>query len=178
MILFQNGQLRVRLLEDEDADLLVKWLSDPVVLEYYEGRDNPHDRALVQEHFYEDREGITSCIIEYDNQPIGYIQMYTIDDEEREINGYAAGTRVFGMDQFIGESTFWNRGVGTLLIQGAIEYLIHKRDADKIVMDPQAWNTRAIHVYEKNGFVKKKLMEKKEWHEGEYRDCWLVEYSK
>lgn len=49
---------------------------------------------------------------------------------------------------------------------------------DKIVMDPQAWNERALRVYEKGGFVKKKYLEKHEMHEGELRDCWLIEYAK
>ncbi len=44
-------------------------------------------------------------------------------------------------------------------------------------MDPQAWNTRALRVYEKNGFKKKKYLEKHEMHEGELRDCWLIEYQ-
>ncbi|GIN63772.1 hypothetical protein J27TS8_37650 [Robertmurraya siralis] len=42
-MLFQNGKLLVRKLELKDNYLLAKWLSDPLVLEYYEGRDNPFD---------------------------------------------------------------------------------------------------------------------------------------
>ncbi|WP_442600646.1 GNAT family N-acetyltransferase [Paenibacillus sp. KN14-4R] len=179
MILFQNQDLEVRKLEPVDAEILVKWLSNPVVLEFYEGRDRPLDLAAVQEHFYENREEISQCIIEYDSVAIGYIQFYKIDQEERELYGYAAynGT-IYGMDQFIGEPAYWNQGIGSHLIKEAVQYLIHDQGADKIVMDPQAWNTRAIHVYEKNGFVKKKFLEKHEWHEGEYRDCWLIEYVK
>ncbi|MBM7583941.1 hypothetical protein JOC86_000478 [Bacillus pakistanensis] len=40
-MLFQNGNLMIRKLEKKDKYLLVKWLSNPSVLEFYEGRDNP-----------------------------------------------------------------------------------------------------------------------------------------
>lgn len=178
MLLFCQQEVGLRLLEEDDAMLLVKWLSDPAVLEYYEGRDRPHDRQLVQKHFYEDREAITSCIIQYKDQAIGYLQFYPIDDQEKEAYGNEEFQgRIYGMDQFIGETSCWNKGIGSILITQTIDYLTGQLAVNKIVMDPQAWNARALAVYEKAGFVKKKLLEKHEWHEGEYRDCWLVEYD-
>ncbi|BBI35821.1 GNAT family N-acetyltransferase [Cohnella abietis] len=178
MILFQENEISIRTLESEDADLLVKWLSDPTVLEYYEGRDRPHDMGLVKEHFYEDVEEITQCIVLYKSTEIGYIQFYEIDEEEIEKYEYKEFTgKIYGMDQFIGETEYWNQGIGSRLIHLAVRYLINEKSANKIVMDPQAWNTRALRVYEKNGFIKKKYLEKNEWHEGEYRDCWLIEYE-
>lgn len=178
MILFREQGISIRTLEDKDAGLLEKWLSDPIVLEYYEGRDRPHNMDLVRKHFYEDREEITQCIIQYHSADIGYIQFYIIDDEEKEKYDYKDYEgKIFGMDQFIGEAGLWNRGIGSLLIQETVKYLIEYKGANKILMDPQAWNTRAIRVYEKSGFVKKKYLEKHEWHEGELRDCWLIEYE-
>ncbi|SFM36118.1 aminoglycoside 6'-N-acetyltransferase [Paenibacillus sp. 1_12] len=179
MILFGAQEISIRFLEDDDADLLVKWLSNPVLLEFYEGRDRPHNKDLVKKHFYEHREEITQCIIQYNSTAIGYIQFYIIDDEEKEKYDYKDYKgNIYGMDQFIGESDFWNKGIGSLLIQESVNYLIGIKGANKIVMDPQAWNTRALRVYEKNGFVKKKYLEKHEWHEGELRDCWLIEYER
>ncbi|MFC5528318.1 GNAT family N-acetyltransferase [Cohnella yongneupensis] len=178
MILFQTHDISVRKLEAQDAQLLVKWLSNPDVLTYYEGRDRPHDLQLVIEHFYEDRGEITQCIVQYKSNDIGYIQFFEIDEEEIEVYEYKNFKgKIYGMDQFIGETTFWNKGIGSLLIRESVRYLINHRGAQKVVMDPQSWNTRALRVYEKNGFIKKKYLEKHEWHEGEYRDCWLIEYE-
>ncbi|MVO99533.1 GNAT family N-acetyltransferase [Paenibacillus lutrae] len=178
MIVFQQGELSVRKLAPEDAHLLVKWLSDPRVLEYYEGRDRPHDPALVQENFYNDNEGVTPCIIEYQSVPIGYLQFYSIEEEERNVYGYGENeANMMGMDQFIGEVEYWNKGIGSLLVGATVQYLIEHQEAEKIIMDPQTWNTRALKVYEKNGFTKKKLLEKHEYHEGEWRDCWLIEFQ-
>lgn len=178
MIIFQNQELCLRSLEFEDADLLVKWLSNPTVLQYYEGRDRAHDEELVQKHFYEDRYGITQCIIQYRSIDIGYLQFYVIDEEEINKYGYTDFSgKIYGMDQFIGEPSFWNQGIGTQLIKETVKYLKNVKEAKIVVMDPQAWNTRALKVYEKCGFIKKKYLKKHEYHEGQYRDCWLIEYK-
>ena len=179
MIIFECDDIRVRRLELQDSKLLVKWLSDSVLLEYYEGRDRPHDLELVRKHFYDGREEVTQCILQYKAKDIGYLQFYLIDDEEAREYGYTGFKgRIFGMDQFIGETDCWNQGIGSLIIKETVKYLIEAEQADRIVMDPQVWNARALRVYEKCGFVKKKYLEKHEQHEGELRDCWLIEYTK
>jgi len=179
MQLFKQGNIAVRELADEDAPLLVKWLSDPRVLAYYEGRDRPHDLESVRKHFYNRTAEFTPCIVEFGNSPIGYIQFYSISEEEKHLYGCESFPgKIYGMDQFIGEVEYWNKGIGTALIKAMVLYLLIHERADKIVMDPQTWNERALHVYEKCGFVKKKILPKHEWHEGEYRDSWLMEYEK
>lgn len=178
-MLFQNGKLIVRELEKRDNLLLVKWLSDLSVLEFYEGRDNPFDLEKVNKTFYERENSLVRCIVEFENVEIGYIQFYPVDAEERDLYGYAEVLDViYGMDQFIGELDYWNRGIGTLLVTSMVEYLVEQKLADRVVMDPQTWNERALRCYEKCGFKKVKLLPERELHEGEYRDCWLIEYVK
>lgn len=58
-----------------------------------------------------------------------------------------------------------------------VNYLIHDKNADRVVMDPHVRNTRAIRCYEKCGFKKVEILPKRELHEGEYQDCWLMEYN-
>jgi len=175
MIFIQKDEIVIRELTEKDAYLLVNWLSNPDVLKYYEGRDRPQNYQLIHKHYYEDRENITQCIIEYNEKEIGYIQFYSITDEERIEYGYEnIKEPIYGMDQFIGEIEYWNKGIGTRLINFVIEYLINK-GINIIVMDPQAWNHRAIRTYEKCGFIKKKFLPKHEYHEGEMKDCWLME---
>ncbi|WP_274650113.1 GNAT family N-acetyltransferase [Paenibacillus humicola] len=177
MILYQQDKLSVRVLQKDDAELLVRWLSDPKVLEYYEGRDNAHDLDKVREHFYREDEA-TRCIVQYEEIDIGYIQFYPVLEEERRLYGYTDRQEtLYGMDQFIGETQFWNTGIGTKLVASMRDYLM-RRGVDAIVMDPQAWNHRALRCYEKCGFVKMKMLPSHERHEGEMRDCWLIEYRK
>lgn len=176
-MLIQNGRLAIRELLAEDKFLLAKWLSDPEVLQFYEGRDRPLDMVKVEEDFFGEADNETRCLIIYDDAPIGYIQFYPVGEEERQVYGYSNLAEVlYGMDQFIGEPAYWNKGIGTQLIESVVAYLLTEKGADRIVMDPQTWNERAIRCYEKCRFEKVKLLPKHEWHEGEYRDCWLIEY--
>ncbi|MFD1851386.1 GNAT family N-acetyltransferase [Oceanobacillus bengalensis] len=174
-MLFQNGQLKVRRLQVKDNYLLVKWLSDPSVLAFYEGRDNPFDLDKVNKAFYDSDDDEVKCVVEFDGKEIGYIQFYPLDDETKKEYGYQDAT-IYGMDQFIGEVSYWNKGIGTLLVSSMVTFLIEHKEAERVVMDPQTWNTWAIRCYEKCGFKKVRILPNHELHEGEYRDCWLIEY--
>ena len=177
-MLFQKNNLTVRQLQPTDADHLVKWLNDPSVLEWYEGRDRPQTREMIQAAFFQKNgDPVQACIVEYEGTAIGYIQFYPLEAEERDVYGYPPNEVIFGTDQFIGEPSYWNRGVGSSLVTAMAQYLTQGRGASKVVMDPQARNERAIRCYEKCGFRKVKLMPEREMHEGLLRDCWLMEYN-
>lgn len=176
-MLFQNGKLLVRTLGEKDSCQLEKWLSDPRVLEYYEGRDSPFDLEKVKKEFYVKEDYVSKCMVVFEGKEIGYIQFYPLEEETKMEYGYEDGN-LYGIDQFIGETVYWNKGVGTLLVTSMVNFLMEHKKADLIVMDPQTKNTRAIKCYEKCGFKKVKILPKHELHEGEYRDCWLMEYQK
>lgn len=176
-MLFQNGNLKIRELEKKDKILLVKWLSNPSVLEFYEGRDNPFHLEKVEKAFYPPEDDEVRCIVEFENTEIGYIQFYQLDDEAKKDYGYV-GENVFGTDQFIGEIEYWNKGIGTLLVSSMVYFLTEEKNAERVVLDPQSRNTRAIRCYEKCGFKKVKFLPENELHEGKYQDCWLMEYDK
>ncbi len=172
-ILFQNGKLKVRQLAEKDQSLLAKWLSDPAVLEFYEGRDNPFDVEKIKNQYYTSGDQISRCIVEWNEQEIGYIQYYELEEMKLEVM-----ERTYGTDQFIGEVEYWNQGIGTLLVSSMVKYLIETKKAKSIVMDPQTRNTRAIKCYQKCGFKKVRILPDHELHEGTYQDCWLIEYRK
>ena len=58
-----------------------------------------------------------------------------------------------------------------------INHLIKNMGANVILIDPQEKNKRAIHVYEKIGFKKIKILKEHEWHERRKRNSWLMEYK-
>jgi aminoglycoside 6'-N-acetyltransferase len=164
----------------DDYKLLEKWLSDPAVLEFYEGRDNPFNLEKVMKKFAHRTRGeseVTPCIIEYDDQAIGYIQYYIVDAEEYEVHDkidIGEYLYPFGMDLFIGETEYWNMGIGTYLVKGMIHYLFENENADGIFIDPHTCNKRAIKCYEKSGFNPITVIEKRELHEGECRDSLIM----
>ena len=156
-------EVALRLLEPGDAPYLLKWLTDPVVLEWYEGRDNPFTPEMVREHFYGEDE-VSRCIILYRGEPVGYVQVYPFRD------GWA-------MDQFIGEPGCWGKHIGRRFIRQVLDYLAEKKNARAVYVDPHTDNERAIRCYEACGFQKAELLPQSELHEGTYRDCWLMRYT-
>jgi aminoglycoside 6'-N-acetyltransferase len=171
------GSLRVRALEEGDIQDLCRWLSDPAVLEFYEGRDRPLDPETAR-RCYLSKQGnpVTACIVEWDGRPIGFAQFYPLDTAERAAFGYDPVEPVFGMDQVIGEPACWNQGIGTTLVTAMAEYLRTAVGAGRIVVDPRTENPRAIRCYEKSRFRKVKILPHHELHEGRLRDCWLMEF--
>ncbi len=127
-------KIQIRALCKSDKHILAKWLTDPTVLTYYDGRDNPSSLERVSTRFYR-KDRVTRCMVECEGVPIGYMQFYPIDDEERVRYGYAGSINIYGMDQFIGESSYWNKGIGTTLVKMMVTYLTDEVKADKIVMD-------------------------------------------
>jgi aminoglycoside 6'-N-acetyltransferase len=172
--LFQKDRLIVRKLQIDDWQELYKWLTNPEVAQFYEGRDQNFTKEKIVDKFYQGDE-TTKCLVLYDDVAIGYIQYYPIDEEEREKYHYSTDDIVYGIDQFIGESSEWNKGIGTKLVLQMVRFLQENMEAKYIVLDPQVSNTRAIRCYEKVGFQKKKKLIKNEFHEGKWRDCWLME---
>ncbi|MGG3521729.1 GNAT family N-acetyltransferase [Bacillus pseudomycoides] len=178
-MLFQKGSLSIRYVIEDDVNTISKWLTNPEVLQYYEGRDNPQSPEQVRTHFIHDPKSAEKrCLVEHAEEPIGYIQIYPIDSEWKELYGYKEAQNIWGMDQFIGEPTYWNRGIGTELVQVAITYITDELGAEAIAMDPRVSNERAIRCYEKCGFQKIKRLIKHELHEGNLEDCWMMEYRR
>lgn len=177
-MLIEKENLKIRYLKEADQHLLVKWLSDSAVLEFYEGRDIPFDLEKVIKEFYGPEDDVKKCIAEFKGTPIGYIQYYQVTPETSTLNYYDGKETIYGIDQFIGEPAYWNKGIGTLLVRSMVGFLKKQRAADRVIMDPQVTNDRALRCYEKCGFKKVKLLSKHEFHEGEYRDCLLMVYTK
>ncbi|MGH9709060.1 MAG: GNAT family N-acetyltransferase, partial [Candidatus Acidiferrales bacterium] len=157
--LIERDDLSFRLMQDDvgDYDLMSKWLTDPRVLEFYEGRDSPLSREEVAKK-YAPRilrsEGVTPCFLLHRGTVIGYLQYEPIIEETRA--SYALSDEdiadTYGMDLFIGEPDCWGHAIGTQAVSLFLKYLFEIRAARKVVIDPHVDNFRAIRCYEKCGF--------------------------
>ncbi|MDM9384936.1 GNAT family N-acetyltransferase [Chlorogloeopsis sp. ULAP01] len=181
-MLFEKDGISIHLMQEDihDYQLMAKWLTDEKVLEFYEGRDNPFPLERIIETYQPLVRGydpVVPCLFYYQNIPIGYIQYYSVNDlPETDRQKYCLENTdfIYGIDLFIGESTCWNKGIGTKVVSGIVDYLFEQLQAVKVVIDPDVKNIRAIRCYEKCGFIKVKLLPKHELHEGKYQDNWLM----
>lgn len=176
----RSDVIAIRRMRDDmrDFELMSQWLSDERVLEFYEGRDNPHDTSKVIAKFGPRAQGkdrVVPCIMVYRDRPIGYIQYYQVSASERQECGIESIGGVWGVDLFIGEPALWGRGIGTHALTALLGYLFDTLNATRVIIDPHVSNVRAIRSYEKCGFRKVKLLPRHELHEGEYRYAWLME---
>ena len=177
MAFIEEPGLAIRLMRDEpqDYELMSKWLTDERVLEFAFGRDNPFPVGRVITKYgprIRGEERVVPSMLEYDDISIGYMQYYPV--EKGEEYGIEAIQAVFGIDVFIGEPEFWDRGIGTRAMEMLLGYLFSTLGAARVVIDPMVTNGRAIRCYEKSGFKKVKVLPQHELHEGELRDGWLM----
>ncbi len=142
-----QAQFTFKPLSPEDFPLLLSWLAQPHVKAWWDDGDDTLDKVAL--HFGDmcgqspEEQGFLACYQETPEAtavPIGYIQYYLLPD------GGA------GLDVFLGEAAFLNRGIGTRLIQAFLERLLAWHNPAYFVIDPEPENTRAIRCYEKVGF--------------------------
>ena len=135
-------QLRLRPLTSDDLPMLMRWLADPGVQEYYgqppESLAQARDIYLVAED--------APCwrfIIEDQDRPVGEIQYY---------HPYLSERWSAGIDIFIGEASDRNRGLGTEAVRTLLRHLFEVKGVNRVTIGPEPANRRAIRSYEKAGF--------------------------
>jgi len=178
MIDIREKELTIRSLTQKDLPILLKWLTDDRVLEFYGGRDqNFTEQDIIREYYEEDNDIATRLIVECNDIPIGYVQVYNMIDEYYDSYQYdKTGEIVYCMDQFIGEPNYWNKGLGTRFMKIILEYLVTEKNAKAVILDPHQNNPRAIRMYEKVGFKIIKELPEHELREGVMEDCYLMEF--
>lgn len=151
--MLQKEQLLIRRMNTNDFEIMVKWLNDDKVLTFYEEPPTNLERVINKYGpRVEGKHYVTPCIIEYLEQPIGYIQYYEIQEDKRNLYGYTTNEKIYGIDQFIGETQLWGKGIGTSMIRMMLDYLGIKLNAARVVLEVKISNARAIASYKKCGF--------------------------
>ena len=142
-----KGDILIRDFDESDLPLMLRWLTDERVLEYYEGRDADYTEETLAEDYLDELPDGFRVIIEYRGEPIGYGQAYMLSGEMFEEYDYPdTGQTVFAMDQFIGVPEYWSKGIGTEFLKLTAGYLKEKMNAEIVLLDPHKNNARAIYT--------------------------------
>lgn len=133
-----------------DLSDLMRWLADPDVRRWYDEGDLTEENT--RERF--SLEPTTrKFIIEIDGQPVGYIQVYRLADEEEYRRQVDVAPEAVATDLFIGEATFRDRGWGTAVLRASLRRIVFgEMDAPLAMIAPDPENLRAVRSYEKAGF--------------------------
>jgi aminoglycoside 6'-N-acetyltransferase len=145
-----------KLLQKSDLLILFDWLGLPHVAEWWrESRDYKIFYAKYSKKIIDPTIG--QFLIYYKTEPIGFISWY-------EAAYCPIGTESFpeptcGIDLFIADTNYIGKGYGQKIIKQFIKEIIMPMNPKKIITDPEITNMRSIHVFEKVGFKKSKVVE-------------------
>lgn len=177
--------LVVRHLHNDVSDYshLLQWLTTPEVLEWYEGRDQTFDLADVLAEYgpggEHERDGTIPTIIELDGEPIGYAQLYELDDPaDAEAFDLDDGRGIWSLDLYIGRPDLFGQGIGRAVCRTAADFMLDRYTAREIVILPYIENRRAIAAYRAAGFVGDHVVREHEMHEGRMRDGLRLHYRR
>lgn len=125
-----------------DFPQMLEWLSKQHIKQWWNDGDDTLEKVAL--HYGQKSDDVKRFILFEINgkveKPIGYFQYYF------------APSNLIGIDQFIGEESYLDRGVGEQTIKMFAELIIRKHKPDFIILDPSPDNKRAIRCYEKIGF--------------------------
>jgi RimJ/RimL family protein N-acetyltransferase len=139
-----NGNLVIRDASAKDAQILCKWWNDGKVMAHAgfpKGLGTtPHKIAL--DLATDTDGGHRRLILEIDSVPVGEMNY-----RNKENNVVEIGIKICDFDR-------QGKGFGPLFLKMLIGYLFNMMVYEKIILDTNATNTRAQHVYESIGFRK------------------------
>ncbi|MCU0489376.1 MAG: GNAT family N-acetyltransferase, partial [Anaerolineales bacterium] len=161
-----SGRIRLRAPERSDIPRFVAWLNDPEVragllvsLPLSTADEEGWFEAMLKRPLEE--HPLTIEVRQGDDWlPVGNCGFHNIDWRCR-----AAEVGIF-----IGEKSLWNQGYGTEVMRLLLKHGFHTLNLNRIALDVYETNPRAIHSYEKAGFVHEGRRRQAMFKDGRYVD--------
>lgn len=132
---------KFRELKIADFPQMLEWLLKEHIRKWWNDGDDTLEKVAL--HYGEKADTARFILIEVKEtleKPIGYFQYYPVSKN------------TIGIDQFIGEEDYLNRGIGEKAIKLFVEMIKERHKPTGIILDPSPENKRAIRCYEKIGF--------------------------
>jgi aminoglycoside 6'-N-acetyltransferase len=137
-----------------DLPNITRWLNDPDVAPWY-GEGDPTLEQLTTKYtpLIDGTEPTRGFIIVIDDRDAGYIQGYRIADHPEYARQIEVEPGAVGIDLFIGEAEYRNRGYGSAVLQAFLGNIVFgTMTAPVAIIAPEPGNLRAIRSYAKAGF--------------------------
>ena len=140
-----------KLVDAAHRSLVHSWLNQPHVAEWFYGQGlaNTVNHLDV---FINEGSSLFQYWLAFDqNHPFAFLITSSIDKSSDEISRWCEeeGSAIT-LDLLIGDLDYLGKGLSTRVIQ---EFLLSQfPNVTEVLIDPEATNTRAVHVYQKAGF--------------------------
>lgn len=131
--------------------LVRKWLLSPQASQWFYGEGLQNTFRHLELFFAENSSSHYWLAFE-DERPFAFFITSEVEKPSDPLASWCSEEgRAITLDMLIGEEDYLGKGYSVRLIQ---EFLNAEfPDADQVLIDPEATNARAIHVYKKAGFV-------------------------
>ncbi len=149
-----SGEIAFRPLASDDLPRLHEWLGQGFVNRWY-GGDAPSQDAVTQKYAprIADDDPAVCFVILFNDAPIGLIQTYRIDDFPDYLDLIGLDEDAAGLDIFIGERDFVQRGLGPQIIRAFLKAVVFERfQVESCVAGPHPLNRVSIAAFRKAGF--------------------------
>jgi RimJ/RimL family protein N-acetyltransferase len=162
---FMTGrQVYVRGLEQADLPTMVRWINDSEVNRLLFMGDRPATVERLTEQWEQElrssRDIAFAVCTSEDDTFIGTAGLYTIN--------WIMHTAEFRI--FLGEKSFWNRGIGTEVTKLMVVYGFEKLNLNRIWLGVNAENKSGVRAYEKAGFVREGVLRQEQYRNFRYYD--------
>lgn len=156
-VVVADGDLRIRLMRDEDAEYerLARWRNQPHVRAWWDPDDPPLSAEAARQEYRPSVRGEAperSAVIEVGGVPVGFVQFYPwapfADELERMEITVPEGA--WSLDILVGEPDMVDRGVGSRAVRLLCDHML-AHGASAVVFGVDVDNARARRAYLKAG---------------------------
>ena len=164
---------KLRELEKGDLSTINKWRNDKALIDCL-GAPYRYINLEVDENWYTsyrlNRSSVVRCAIteDKDDEILGLVSLTNINFQNQ--------SAVFHI--MIGENENQNRGMGTFAVRTMLRHAFYNLNLHRVELSVLASNFRAIHLYEKCGFVREGIKRKCNYKNGEFVDMHIYSILK
>ncbi|MCD7484067.1 spermidine N1-acetyltransferase [Listeria monocytogenes] len=156
-----SGDLKLRPLEREDLKFVHRLNNDAKIMSYW--FEEPYEafvelQELYDKHIHDQSE--RRFILELDGQMVGLVELMEIDYIHRRAEF-----------QIIIDPKFQGHGYAVSATKLAMKYAFHVLNIHKLYLVVDKVNEKAIHVYEKVGFIREGELIDEFFVDGTYHDA-------
>ena len=162
-IVLERGGIRLRPVSEDDLPDFQRWLNDPDVYQWLAGgvlKPPTWEDELTWWRRTRSSEGeVTWSIETLGGELLGTVTLYWTRP---------ATSASFGI--FIGDKTEWDKGYGKATVRALSSHGFKALGLNRIGLNCDATNARAIRCYESAGFRHEGVMREHRYVEGQFRD--------
>jgi len=159
--MLQGKLVRLRPVERGDLPNDLLWVNDPDVLAYF-GSYLPYNMPKEEAWFesMSKAKDVINFAIEYESRHVGGCGFLNIEHRNQSAE----------IGLFIGDKSVWDKGLGQDTLRTMLDYGFDQLNFHRIYLRVFAENARAVHAYEKVGFVHEGSFREATWRHGRWHD--------